>query len=178
MAPERSNRFPWFPLYVGDWRMSETVRAMSYEQRGVYLELLCIAWGDGAEHPTLPANPAALARLTALGSRWAKIGAPIVAQCFEEHDGRLTNPKLSHVWDVQRARYELKAVAGRAGGKAKAQAQAKGKQNPSTASRPPSVLSPQKLDAEVDRTKNSSGVGPLAPLVAGAAAAAMGRRHG
>lgn len=168
-----SDRFPWFPFYAADWRLSRSVRAMTPEQRGGYVELLCVAWDDGLEEPSLPTDDAALAKLSELGAkRWAKVGAAIRA-CFYERDGRLYNEKLSKVWEIQRARYELKSMAGRKGGKAKAQAQQNGKHGPSTAS----LELPQKLDAEVDRTKNSSGGGPLDALVTRVASAAVGRHR-
>lgn len=120
---DRPQRFPWFPFYVADWRMSNTVRAMTYEQRGVYAELLAIAWDDGREEPSLPDDGKQLAALTALGRRWAKLGAPILATCFELRDGRHYNDKLSHVWEVQRAKYELASIAGKASARQRARQQ-------------------------------------------------------
>jgi uncharacterized protein YdaU (DUF1376 family) len=38
--------FPWFPMFGERWLLSRSVRLMTYEQRGIYQELLCIAWRD------------------------------------------------------------------------------------------------------------------------------------
>lgn len=162
-----ADRFPWFPFYAADWRLSNTVRAMTFEQRGVYVELLVIAWDDGMERPSLPDDNAKLAALTGLGKRWLKVGRPVLEMCFIQTDDGWQNERLCHVWEVQHARYELRSMAGKLGGKAKAQA----KQKASNASRE----LPQKLDAEVDSTKNSTGAAPLAALVT-RSVAAVGRR--
>ena len=50
MAAEPS---PAFLFYVKDWLGDAKVRAMSNEARGVYIDLLCYCWQDGA----LPADP-------------------------------------------------------------------------------------------------------------------------
>jgi uncharacterized protein YdaU (DUF1376 family) len=160
-----ADRFPWFPFYAADWRLSRSVRAMTPEQRGGYVELLCVAWDDGMAEPSLPTDDASLAKLSELGpKRWAKVG-PAIRACFIERDGRIYNERLSHVWEVQHARYQLRSIAGKMGGKAKAQA----KQKAGNATN----LLPQKSDAEVDRTKNSSGAAPLAALVGSVAARAV-----
>lgn len=162
-----SDRFPWFPFYSLDWRTSLAVRAMTYEQRGVFLELLAIAWDDGRERPSLPGDHATLAKLTELGKRWAKVGAPILAANFTLEEGRYYNLKLTAVWEVQRAKYELRAMAGREGGKAKAKA----KQTASNA-----VANGKHTDADTDRTKSSSGATRLGALTDGAIASLVGRR--
>lgn len=165
-----ADRFPWFPFYAGDWRTSETVRAMTYEQRGVYLELLAIAWADGTKTPSLPSDVKQLAQLTSLGKRWAKVGAPIIAQCFTLEEGRHYNTRLTAVWEVQRAKYDLRAMAGREGGKAKAKA----KQIASNASRLV-VAKGKHSDADTDRTKSSSAA-TLAGASIESALASLGRR--
>ncbi len=54
-----AKRLQWFPFYGDDWLLSPTVRKMTWEHRGVYLELLCWQWRDGS----LPADPETLARM-------------------------------------------------------------------------------------------------------------------
>lgn len=163
-----SDRFPWFPFYASDWRLSRAVRAMTPEQRGGYIELLCVAWDDGLVEPSLPDDAGQLATMSGLGKRWRAAG-PAIRACFTERDGRLYNEKLSHVWEVQRARYQLRSEAGKLGGIAKAKALANGKHSQSS----PSGFAGQ--TQTLDRTKSSSG-GPLAPLIAGAAAASYRKR--
>ncbi len=43
---------PAFQFYAKDWLSSKTVRAMSFEDRGVYIDLLAMAW-DSEEPGTL-----------------------------------------------------------------------------------------------------------------------------
>ena len=35
-----AKRLPWFRLWVDDWRKSRTIRQMTHEERGYYLDLL------------------------------------------------------------------------------------------------------------------------------------------
>ena len=157
-----ADRFPWFPFYAADWRLSNTVRAMTYEQRGVYLELLCIAWDDGRKAPSLSSDERELAALTGLGKRWAKVGPTILASCFSLEEGRYYNIRLTAVWEVQRAKYEIRSETGRLGGIAKAKRLAKDKEAPSNASRLPagSHTNARAFAGQTqksDRTKSSSG---------------------
>lgn len=87
----------YFSFYAPDWLSSPAVSAMLPEQEGGFIRLLAIAWGNGDAEPSLPADNAALAILSRLGSRWKKLGPAIRAQ-FTERGGRLYNAKLSEVW--------------------------------------------------------------------------------
>jgi uncharacterized protein YdaU (DUF1376 family) len=52
-------RLPYFAFYPADWMMGSKVRRLSFEERGVFVELLCYAWlQDG-----LPNNPWEVARM-------------------------------------------------------------------------------------------------------------------
>lgn len=149
-----ADRFPWFPLYVADWRLSQSVRSMTLEQRGAFLELLIAAWGDGTAEPSLPADDAKLAQFSELGKRWTKYGAQIRA-CFTERGGRLFNTRLSHVWEVQRAKYDFATAAGKASAAQRAlQRKANGGSTGVAKSLP---RKPNHTDADTDRTKSSSG---------------------
>ncbi len=118
----------WFPFFGEKWLASPAHAAMSPEQRGAYIDLLAYAWGNGSEAPSLPADDAALASLSGLGKRWAKLGA-LVREQFNERNGRLVNAKLTEVWLEQQIKHERASQRGKSGGRAKA---AKGKNNPST----------------------------------------------
>ena len=92
MASELS---PAFLFYVKDWRSSRKVHGMSFEARGMYVEMLLEQWETGS----VPASPAALAALlggtTAAWTRaWPKLSACFVAR---KRDGRLVNLKLERV---------------------------------------------------------------------------------
>lgn len=44
---------PWFPFYVDAYETDEKVRRLTYEERGVYLSMLCWQWREGS----LPGRP-------------------------------------------------------------------------------------------------------------------------
>jgi uncharacterized protein YdaU (DUF1376 family) len=113
MAPingERA-RFAWFPLYVDDWLASDAVDAFTLEQQGAYLRLLLRQFtaADG----TLPRDARELARISKLGDRWRKVGAPIIARCFVEHGEGLVNLRCRAEWERARDKSAKAAKAGR-----------------------------------------------------------------
>lgn len=170
-----SDRFPWFPFYVADWRTSDAVRGFTYEQRGLYLELLCIAWGHGVDAPSLPDDDAKLAQISGLSlRRWAKIGRPILGECFALSDGRWTNERLTKVWEIQRAKYEFASIAGKESAKQRAlQRNTNGR---STSVARPFQRKSNHTDADTNRTKSSSAPLALGALTDGALAAATTRK--
>lgn len=169
-----ADRFPWFPFYAADWRLSRTVREMTPEQRGGYVELLCVAWHDGIQEPSLKDDDNYLAKMSELGEkRWKKAGAAIRA-CFEVRDGRLYNERLSKVWEIQRAKYQIAEMAGKESARQRA---LKRESNDRTNGRLTGVgrVFQQKrnhTDADTDRTKSSSAPTPMGALTDGAIAAA------
>lgn len=67
------NKFPWFPLYVRDFAFDGNVEAMTTQEVGAYILLLCKAW---FEEPcgSLPADDAILARWARLDTdTWRKV---------------------------------------------------------------------------------------------------------
>jgi uncharacterized protein YdaU (DUF1376 family) len=38
----------WFPFYIDDWDTDEKVRRLSFEERGVFLAMLCWQWREGS----------------------------------------------------------------------------------------------------------------------------------
>lgn len=114
----------WFPAYVSDWLGSAAVSMMLPEQEGAYWRLLNLAWGNGAQQPSLPTDDAILAQMSRLGSRWKKLG-PLVRAQFVERDGVLVNEVLTSIWWKQQANYATTLRKASAGGKAKAAKMAK-----------------------------------------------------
>lgn len=112
---------PAFLFYPGDWMQSETVRAMTYEQRGVYLELLAMAWLEGS----IPEDPERLRRMVGLSAaRWAKVW-PLVSECWiPTGQQRLVNPRQEHERVTRREKAEEMRRRGAAGGKQSAQQKA------------------------------------------------------
>ena len=105
---------PAFLFYPYDWMQSETVRAMSYEQRGVYLELLAMAWLEGS----IPADEDRLRRMVGLSvARWAKVW-PLISECWAANgEQRLVNPRQEHERATRREKAEEMRRRGAAGGK-------------------------------------------------------------
>ena len=87
---------PSFPFYVNNWLSSARVSAMTLEQQGAYVRLLCFAWNSGAA--ALPQDQALLASLSALQSRWDAVSGPIMACFHVGEDGKLHNEKLDECW--------------------------------------------------------------------------------
>jgi uncharacterized protein YdaU (DUF1376 family) len=87
MAPEKA---PAFQFYPKDYLSDPRVRAMSFEQRGLYWEAISICWLEG----TLPSDTAELAAI--LGCPLKKFESlwPRIALCFQEHGGRLLHKRL------------------------------------------------------------------------------------
>lgn len=109
----------WFPFYAKDWLSSPARMAMLPEQRGAYMDLLAVAWGNGDVDPSLPADDSLLAGLSGLGQRWKRLGG-LIRQQFTERDGLLYNAKLSEVWQEQQDKHAVAVTKGRKGGKTKA----------------------------------------------------------
>ncbi|MGJ0510232.1 MAG: DUF1376 domain-containing protein [Methylocystis sp.] len=165
-----TDRFPWFPFYAADWLTSPAVLAMSLEQQGAYLRLLAIAWNAGRDEPALPAAPAELARMLGLSlKRWTTISRPILG-CFERRGDLLYNAKLTQVWEIQRAKYNIAAMAGRASGEARRKQRSSNGRSTGVAI--PLQPKGNHTDADTNRTKSSSGPTAIRALTDGALASA------
>lgn len=111
---------PAFQLYARDWLMG--TRELPPEARGVYIDLLCLAWDkDGL---TTDQN-AIVAYLAISPAKFRRIWPMISDKFVDAEDGRLRNPRQ----EQQRAELESlrqkRADAGQKGGLAKAQANGK-----------------------------------------------------
>lgn len=183
-ADRPPDRFPWYPHYVADWRLSRAVRQMSYEQRGMYRELMDVAWGDGTVEPCLMDDDGWIAKeLGVVASRWKKVG-PAIRACWESRDGKLYSPRLSKAWEIQRAKYDIAKRAGEESARKRREANAStnGRTNPRSTpvARPfqhKGQRKPNHTDADTDRTNSSSGPQRVGGLTdAALAAAKAGRR--
>jgi uncharacterized protein YdaU (DUF1376 family) len=86
---------PYFSFYPADFAGDGVVEAMTTEQVGAYILLLCKAW---AESPpgTIPDDDAVLARWTRLPvKRWRALKAGILAAFVAGDDGRYYQKPLS-----------------------------------------------------------------------------------
>ena len=92
----KDSKFPYMPFYVDDWLSSDTVAGFTLEQEAAYLRLLIRQWK--APDGQLPKDERVLASYAKLGTRWGKVGRPIVQQCFVERAGGLVNLRLREIW--------------------------------------------------------------------------------
>lgn len=148
----------WFRFYVKDWLSSPAVARMLPEQRGAYITLLSLAWGDGDSEPSLPDEAAALAQLSGLGARWRRLG-PLVRDQFVARDGQLYNAKLSAVWREGQERHEVFVERGRKGGKAKADKKAAATPSSTSSSTPSSTSSSTVPQGVVGAYQSGTGTG-------------------
>lgn len=108
-----SQEFPWFPLWVDDFRMSRAVRRMSMEAVGLYTLVLCEMWDGGP----LPDDVDAVADL--LGRPRESIEGPWkeVRAVLEIGKNGLLSPRL----EAERRNQENKAKRLQKAGKKGAQ---------------------------------------------------------
>jgi uncharacterized protein YdaU (DUF1376 family) len=97
MAPP----LPWFPFYVADYRGDETMRSLTYEERGIFVELLCLQWGEAS----IPEDRRELARILGL-PRVTLALRHVLDRCFvpNGHAGRLVNRRLAEEFVKQAGR--------------------------------------------------------------------------
>ena len=82
---------PAFQFYPRDYVSDERVIAMTLEERGAYIQLLCHQWLE----QTIPENEKVCAKLCGVSTRVFRRLWPALAPCFEDiGDGRLQNVKL------------------------------------------------------------------------------------
>lgn len=114
-------RDPSMPLYVADWLSSEAVTAMSLEQQGAFMRLLCHAWLSGS--CSLPDNETTLAALSTLGDRWAGENSAAIRSCLIKKrigsETKLVNRKQYSVWKDRRKHAEKSREGGLKSGEAR-----------------------------------------------------------
>jgi uncharacterized protein YdaU (DUF1376 family) len=136
---------PAYQWYVADARGDEIYMLMTYEQRGIYRELLDHQWVNGS----LPADPVDIGRLLAGFSRtkFLRLWPLISTKFLQKSDGRWINAKLEKQREILDQFIEERRKRGQIGGRRKAdnlaaaslQLEDKPKQNPSSSSSSSSV---------------------------------------
>lgn len=116
MNKDRIKR-PAYQWYVADARNDEVYMLMTYEQRGIYRDLLDHQWVEGS----IPADPALLAVLLHIDTERFRQVWPLIMGKFQPHrDTRLINAKL----EAQRRELDEYIIEqrekGRVGGRRKA----------------------------------------------------------
>ena len=106
---------PAFQFYAADFLSDANVASMTYEERGVYITLLCYCWNEGS----VPCRLADLRRLLRIDARRFAAVWPAVQRCFLESNGRLTQSRLERERAKQAEFRSTQAEKGRASGRAR-----------------------------------------------------------
>lgn len=117
MAKEKAPAFQFYPKEYGQ---DENVKAMTHEERGMYVDLLCVCWTEGS----IPATPRRLARVLNITEEKLSEVWEFLAPCFVEDPddpGRLRHERLDKERDKQSRWREQRRKAGRASAKARAE---------------------------------------------------------
>lgn len=108
------SRKPWFPFYVDDFWQDEAVQAMTLEEVGFYLRLLCLQWREGS----IPSDLEKLGRICHLDSQAMARLWPAVSHCYTNAQGdrsRLVNRRLFTIQEQQTAVHRKLSEQGKAG---------------------------------------------------------------
>ncbi len=105
---------PAFPFYATDFLSDAPVMAMTLEERGAYITLLCIAWTEQG----VPDDHRKLAKVLRVSPRrFADIWESMEV-CWEtDGEGRLVSPRMERIRTEMRARSETAKKAGKKGAK-------------------------------------------------------------
>lgn len=112
---------PAFQFYVKDWRSSSTVRCMSREERGTYIDLLALAWeNEGLLPPTIQEIARSLfgynvRSLAAFFLKFPQTFVKVSAKFGES----LVNLKLRQQWEETQHYADTKSLAGKKGNEAR-----------------------------------------------------------
>ena len=159
-----ANKAPAYQWFSKDWQSDEAVKVMSYEQRGIYRELLDHQWLEGS----IPAAvPELAASLKIPLRRFEKIWPAIAKKFKPKGRGRLANRRLERQRAEQIAYYKKQADNGRKGAAAKHQRAFSGATGGATNS-PQAISSSASASASADLSTP-----PLPPASRGALRAAL-----
>lgn len=107
MAPEKS---PAFQFYPKEFLMDGNVAAMSLQERGAYITLLCICW----QEKSLPIDLGRLANIVGLPLKAFKKLWPSLSACFIQHGDRFLHPRLEKEREKQTKFSERQSAAANA----------------------------------------------------------------
>jgi len=107
----RKPKSPAFQFYPADYLSSRTIRRLTLEQRGAWLELICSEWLDGP----LENDPAELASIVGVSAKEFARLWPGLDRCFELENGKLVNPRLEREREAQAANRERWQKLGQSG---------------------------------------------------------------
>lgn len=105
------HKLPYFSFYPKDFCQDSKVRLMTYEQKGMYIELLCIAWEQDPPG-TLPDDNVVVAKyLGLLPEYWARHRATVLAAFYPGEDGRWHQKRMEKEAEKARERVFLATAA-------------------------------------------------------------------
>lgn len=111
-----SSKSPAFQFYVKDYLTDVLVREMSFQHRGVYIEILCHLWNAEG---SLPSDLDRLAIIIGMSARRLRKLWPMIEKCFEIDGEILRNPRLD-AEKIKQEKFKAKQKAnGLKGGKPK-----------------------------------------------------------
>lgn len=108
------NKPPAFQFYVKDWRSSSTVRSMTREQRGDFIDMLAAAW-DQDEPGTLPLPFELAAKICGMSIRSFRKFVETFPKLWQIDGGRLVNPRLRAQYEENQQRQKAQSDAGKRG---------------------------------------------------------------
>ena len=108
------NKPPAFQFYAKDWRSSPTVRSMTREQRGDFIDMLAASW-DQEEPGTLPLPVELAAKITGISVRSCRKFVESFPKLWQINGDRLVNPKLHDQWEELRQFTQKLSDAGKRG---------------------------------------------------------------
>lgn len=113
-------RFPYLPLDVDRLTSDELVEAMTTEEFGAYIFLMCKAWKSNPPC-TLPQDDRTLAKLARMTDRdWKRVKDRVLAPWKVNPEGRIYQKRLLEVYQEVMQKVEKNKANGAKGGKAKA----------------------------------------------------------
>lgn len=105
---------PYFKFYPADWLADRRVRDMSPGARGLYWDLLSLAWDEGG----IPVDPTTLANyLRIRPATFARLWAEIEDCWIHGPEGKLVNPRQEREREEAMRVYQQRVEAGRKGGR-------------------------------------------------------------
>jgi len=139
--------YPFFKFWAKDWSTDETIKLMSRQAKGLYIDMLVHCWIEGS----LPADTKSLCKL--FGCRknaFERMFGEFSTHFLHEND-RLVCPKLQQQLDLLSQKSEILAENGRKGG-SKTQANAKQLLKPGssiTESEPESEIESERKEKDI-----------------------------
>jgi len=95
-------KVPYMRFYAGDWLSDPKVRRLTWEQKGVYIDMLALMWKNGGS-ASLPDDPGAIAAMLGMQKRkFIKIFHVFFEKNYEiffRDDGRIYQKRISEEWD-------------------------------------------------------------------------------